>query len=299
MSALLIVLREGAEAALLIGLLFTGLRSLGRADQGRWVWGGVAGAVAVSTAAGAALYATVGPLEGRAEEIVEGVVALLAVGVLTGMVLWMAARSGSVRSRLAGQVETALSNRGGWGLAIVAFAVVVREGLETALFLIAAAGSGLSQLAGGLGGLGAAAAIGYLVYRGGRRFDVRLFFRVTGVLILLFAAGLLVKGIHEFHEAGLLPAVVDPVWALGFGDPESSLLGRVAAEVVGWTPAPSLFQVVAYWAYLIPVGIAFMRLARPRGSAPGALVAGEPEAEGARRSSPAAAESQAQRMPVS
>ena len=298
MSAFLIVLREGAEAALLIGLLFTGLRSLGRADQGRWVWGGVAGAVAASTAAGAALYATVGPLEGRAEAIVEGVVALLAVGVLTGMVLWMAARSGSVRSRLAGQVETALSNRGGWGLAIVAFAVVVREGLETALFLIAAAGSGLSQLAGGLGGLGAAAAIGYLVYRGGRRFDVRLFFRVTGVLILLFAAGLLVKGIHEFHEAGLLPAVVDPIWALGFGDPESSLPGRVAAEVFGWTPAPSLLQVVAYWAYLIPAGIAFAHLARPRQSAPRA-VASEPEGEGARRSSPAAAEGQAQRMPVS
>lgn len=173
MSAFLIALREGAEAAVFVALLFTYLRVLGRADRDRWIWGGVAAAAAVSAGVGAVLSVTLGSLEGRAEEIVEGAVALLAVAVLTWAVLWMAAHSGAMRSRLAGQVESAVRGGGGWGLALVAFVAVVREGLETVLFLIASAGSGLGQLVGGLAGLVAAAALGLLVFRGARRFSVQ------------------------------------------------------------------------------------------------------------------------------
>lgn len=261
MSAFLIALREGAEAAVLVGLLFIYLRALGRADRDRWIWGGVAAAAAVSAGVGAVLAVTVGSLEGRAEEIVEGSVTLLAVAVLTWVVLWMAAHSGATRSRLAGQVESAVRGEGSWGLALVAFAVVVREGLETALFLIASVGSGLGQLVGGLVGLVAAVALGVLVFRGARRFSVQTFFRVTGVLILLFAAGLLVKGIGEFQEANLLPALAGPVWDVSFGHPESSLIGRVATELLGWTPAPSLLQVLAYGLYVVTAGVLFVRRA--------------------------------------
>jgi high-affinity iron transporter len=84
------------------------------------------------------------------------------------------------------------------------------------------------------------------------------------VLIILFAAGLVAKGVHEFEEAGLLPALLDPVWDLGFGDPGGSVAARVASEVFGWTPSPSLLQVLAYWSYLVPVALAFRgRTRRP------------------------------------
>ncbi len=293
MAAFLIVLREAAEAALLLGILFAYLRSQGQRVQERWAWGGVAVAVLVSMAAGLALHATVGSLEGRSEEVAEGVIAFCAVAVLTWMVFWMASHSRSARSRLQAKVAGATAARSAWMVAAVAFVAVVREGLETSLFLTAAAAgsAGGTQLAGGLAGLAGAALIGYVVYRGGRRFDVRFFFRATGILIILFAAGLLAKGVHEFQEAGLLPSLLDPVWSLGFGDPQSSITGRVAAEVLGWTPSPSLLQVIAYLAYLIPVCVLFGRSMRrvvpqPRGDmaqpddlSP-AAVAGPPSSNG-------------------
>lgn len=264
MSTFLLMLREGVEAALIVAIVLTYLRSLERRGQARWVWAGVAAAVAVSAGAGAVLHATLGTLEGRREELVEGVVALSAAAVLTWVILWMAAQASSLRSRLQGDVAAAVAAGGGWALGAVGFVAVLREGLETSVFLIAAGGAvgGAGQVAGGLAGLAAAAVIGLVVYQGGRRFDLRLFFRVTGALILLFAAGLVAKGMHEFQEAGLLPALVDPAWRLGFGDPGSSPLGRVASEVFGWTPAPSLLQVVAYWAFLGPAALAFWRRSR-------------------------------------
>ncbi len=266
MSTFLVTLREGAEAALIVALVLAYLRSLGSPRRARWVWGGAAAAVVAAGAAGAVLHLTVGSLEGRAEQVVEGVVTLSAAALLTWMVFWMAARAGSLRSRLETEVAGAVSRGGGWALAAVGFIAVLREGLETALFLIAAGtGGGAAQVAGGLAGLAAAAGIGFLVYQGGRRFDLRLFFRVTGALIVLFAAGLVAKGVHEFQEAGLLPAMVEHLWDVGFGDPETSVGGRVAAEVFGWAPAPSLLQVLAYWAYLLPVGALFWRRLRPAG----------------------------------
>ena len=269
MSTFLVTLREGAEAALIIAIVLAYLRSLGRLDLARWVWAGAGAAAVAAAAVGVLLHVTIGSLEGRAEEVVEGVVALAAVGLLTWMVFWMTGHAGALRVRLEGEVASALAGRG-WALAAVGFVAVLREGLETALFLIAAgrgAGGG-AQLFGGLGGLAAAAVIGFGVYQGGRRLDLRLFFRVTGVLIILFAAGLVARGIHEFGEAGLLPALLDPAWDLGFGYPGSTVVGRVAAEVFGWTPAPSLLQVLAYWAYLLPVALAFR--ARTRRPAAGA-----------------------------
>ena len=276
MSTLLVTLREGAEAALIVAIVLAYLRSSGRQEQARWVWGGVAGAVVAAGAAGTVLHLTVGSLEGRAEELVEGFVALAAVALLTWMVFWMAARAGSLRSRLETEMAGAMGRGGGWALAALCFVAVLREGLETALFLIAAGSGtgGAAQVMGGVGGLAAAAAVGLAVYHGGRRLDLRLFFWVTGVLILLFAAGLVARGVHAFEEAGLLPALLDPVWDLGFGYPASNPAGRAAAEAFGWTPAPSLLQVLAYWAYVLPVGWAFWVRARRR---PAAQAAEAPE----------------------
>lgn len=282
MSTFLLTLREGAEAALIVAIVLAYLRSLGRLDQARWVWGGVLAAVVAATTAGGLLHMTVGSLEGRAEELAEGIVALAAAGLLTWMLIWMASRAAALRSRLEDEVAVALFGRG-WALAAVGFVAVLREGLETALFLMAAGGGagGTLQVLGGLGGLVAAAAIGFGVYQGGRRLNLRLFFRVTGMLIVLFAAGLVARGAHELEEAGLLPGLLDPAWDLGFGDPGSSVVGRVAAEVFGWTPAPSLLQVLAYWAYLVPMALAFWGRTRRRVSG-AAEVAVDAEADAAR-----------------
>jgi len=279
MSTFLVTLREGAEAALIVAVVLAYLRSLGRLDQARWVWGGAGAAAVAAAASGVVLHLTIGSLDGRAEEIVEGVVALAAVALLTWMIFWMASRTLMLRSHLEGEVTAALGT-GGWALAAVGFVAVLREGLETALLLIAAGSGagGAGQLLGGLGGLAAAAAIGSAVYGGGRRLDLRVFFRVTGVLIILFAAGLVAKGVHEFEEAGLLPALLDPVWDLGFGEPGGSVAGRVASEVFGWTPSPSLLQVLAYWAYLLPVALAFRHRTRGRVTPSAEGVAVEAEA---------------------
>ena len=278
MSTFLVTLREGVEAALIVAIVLAGLRSPERSGQTRWVWGGVAAAVVAAAGAGAVLQATVGSIEGRSEEVFEGVVALSAVIVLTWMVFFMAARAASLRSRLRAEVAEVVGGGGGWALAAVGFVAVLREGLETALFLIAAGrgDGGMAQVAEGLAGLAAAAGIGFLVYRGGRRFDLRLFFRVTGWLIIVFAAGLLAKAVHAFAEAGLLPALVDPVWDLGWGDPPAGVVGRILAETLGWTAAPSLLQVVAYWAYLLPVSLAFWRRLRPPAAATEGAVDLEP-----------------------
>ena len=268
MSTFLVMLREGAEAALIVAILLAYLRTAGAGERRKWVWAGVGAALAVSVGAGAVVFATVGGLEGRAEKVVEAIAALAAAGLLTWMIFWMTARSRDLRARLEADVDTALAGGGGAALAAVAFFAVLREGLESALFLIsttADAAGPWAHAAGGLAGVGAAVVLGALVYWGGRSIDIRLFFRVTGALILLFAAGLAGKAVHEFQEAGLLPVLLEPVWELGSGE---GAVARVAMDVFGWSPAPSLLRVLAYWAFLIPVGAAFWRRNRMPRSVP-------------------------------
>jgi high-affinity iron transporter len=117
-----------------------------------------------------------------------------------------------------------------------------------------------TQFIGGIAGLAAAVVIGYLVYRGGSRLDLRLFFRLTGFLIILFAAGLIAKGIHEFQEAGVLVVLNEHVWQLGVLDPDTTTIGRFAKTMFGWSPAPSLLMVIGYLAFLVPVTVTFARM---------------------------------------
>ena len=125
-----------------------------------------------------------------------------------------------------------------------------------------------SQLVGGLVGVAAAVAIGYLMYKGSHLIDLRKFFRVTGILIVLFAAGLVSKGVHEFQELGLIPVLVEPVWTVTILDPATSLVGQFAKSLFGWRPSPSLLTVLSYFAYLLPVGWSFlgMTAALPAGA---------------------------------
>jgi high-affinity iron transporter len=271
MAAFLVMLREGVEAALIVAILLAYLVKIARRDETRWVWGGTVAAALISVVAGFIVFNTIGALEGRAEEVTEGVVALVAVGLLTWMIFWMGRQARAIKGHLQGQVDSALAVGGAQALALIAFIAVLREGLESALFLISTTvgeeASG-GQLVGGLLGVVAAVGIGYLLYRGSKRLDLRRFFRYTGVLILLFAAGLLAKGIHEFQEASLIATLNEHLYTTTFADPDTSVVGRFLRSLFGWSPAPSLEMVVAYFAYLLPVGWAFWRMTRPAPAAP-------------------------------
>ena len=266
MAAFLLMLREGLEAAIIVAILLGYLRQLDRKADARWVWAGTTSAVLVSLAVGVALWNTVGGLEGAAEEIAEGMIAFAAVGLLTWMIFWMGRQARHLKGHLHGQVDAALAAGGATALALIAFVAVLREGVESALFLISTTtgteASG-SQLVGGVVGLAVAVGIGVLLYAGSSAVDIRAFFRLTGVLIILFAAGLVSKGVHEFQEVGLLPTMNEPVWNLGVLDPSTSTVGKFLGSLFGWTPRPSLLMAIAYTAYLIPVLVTYLRMTAP------------------------------------
>ena len=266
MSAFLVMLREGVEAAIIVAVLLGYLNRLDRRNESRWVWAGTMAAILVSIAAGLVLWNTVGGLEGTAEQLAEGIIAFVAAGLLTWMIVWMGRQARYIKTRLHSQVDTALAAGGATALAVIAFVAVLREGVEASLFLISTtvgAESSTGQLVGGLVGLAAAGAIGFLIYAGSARIDLRSFFRLTGVLIIVFAAGLVSKGVHEFQELGLLPTINEHVWSLGILDPSTDTVGRFLKSLFGWTPRPSLLMAIAYAAYLIPVLIVFLRMTAP------------------------------------
>ena len=205
MGAFVIVLREAFEASLVLGLVFAFLNRTGQRERhGATVWQGAAWAVALSIGMGALLFLTVGELTGRAEKLYEGGAMLLAAGVLTWMVFWMRKQAKTIGGQLRAQVGDAVAAGGGLALALVAFIAVGREGLETSLFLFVSVGdNGLVQtVVGGALGLVAAIALGVAFYRGSVKLDLRRFFLVTGLLVIAFAAYLLVGGLHELAEAG-------------------------------------------------------------------------------------------------
>jgi high-affinity iron transporter len=260
------MLREGVEAAIIVAILLGYLNRLDRRAEARWVWVGTIAAVFVALAVGIVLWTTVGGLEGSAEQLTEGIIAFTAAGLLTWMIFWMGRQARHMKAHLQTQVDTALAAGGATALALIAFVAVVREGIESALFLISTtvgAESSTAQFVGGLIGLAAAAAIGALIYAGSARIDLRAFFRLTGVLIILFAAGLVAKGVHELQEFGLFPTLDEHAWTAGFLDPSTSTIGDFLKALFGWTPRPSLLMVIAYTAYLVPVSILFLRMTTP------------------------------------
>ena len=264
-AALLITLREGLEAALIVGIVLSVLRRLDQAERSAPVWAGTFAAVVTSIVAGLALNALGVAFEGQGEQVFEGVAMILAAGVLTWMIFWMQRQGRSVQGELEMDVRRAVrtgSNRALFGLAFVA---VVREGIETALFLTAAAfsASPTQTLVGGAAGLAIAILVGWLVFAAGRQLDIRRFFQVTSVLLILFAAGLLAHGVHELQEARLLPTLVEHVWDVNQILDENSTLGAFLKALFGYNGNPSLIEVLSYLAYFITVGVS-MRVSGQR-----------------------------------
>jgi high-affinity iron transporter len=273
--ALLLGLREGLEAALILGLVFGSLRRSGTVGYARYAWAGAAAAVALSLAAATVMLRLGRRMEGPAEPVFEGVMMLLAAGLLTWMIFWMQRQGRLMLAQLEGEVRRALTTGQRWGLTGLAFVAVAREGLELALFLTAAALSTSEgpTAVGGLAGVALAALLGWTVYASTVRLNLRRFFDLTGALLLVFAAGLVALGVHEFNEVGWIPSLVDPLWNINGLLDESNPLGQVLKAMFGYNSHPSLSEMLAYFGFLITVtALLLRRRARPRPAAPATII---------------------------
>jgi len=257
----LLSLREGLEAALIIGILLGALRKLHRHDLNPVVWGGTLVAALISVFVALVLYSVGVSLEGPAEGAFEGITVFLAAGVLTWMIFWMQRQSRTIKSELELDVRHAISKTGVRALFMLAFLAVLREGVELALFLTASTFAVIAQqtFLGAVLGLGTAILLGWSLFTSTVRLDLRRFFQVTGALLILFAAGLVAYGVHEFNELGWIPALVEHVWDVNFLLDEQSTLGQMLKALFGYNGNPSLSEVLAYIGYFVAILVGLRR----------------------------------------
>lgn len=255
LPSFLLSLREGIEAALIIGIVIGTLQKINRTDYVKTVWVGAACAAAVSLLAAIVLNKVGTSLEGEAEEIFEGFTMLVAAGVLTWMIFWMSRQARQLRSELESGVRRAASLAGHGALFLLAFTAVVREGIELALFLTAAAMTSSAQavMTGALLGLGTAILLGWSLFTSIVRLDLRRFFQVTGVLLVLFAAGLVAHGVHEFNELGWIPPIIEHIWDINLVLDENSSFGQLLTALFGYNANPSLSEILAYIGYFVVI----------------------------------------------
>jgi high-affinity iron transporter len=252
-------LREGLEAALIVGIIAAFLRKQGQDKLLRWVFAGVGLAVLLCVAVGVALDILSRDLPQRQQEGLETVVGALAVAMVTYMVIWMRRHSRELKGALEGAAASALDaggDRAGRALVVMAFLAVLREGFETVVFLLAAfneTGSGAAPVAGAAIGIAVAVLLGWGIYRGGVSLNLSKFFRVTGLVLVLVAAGLVMTALHTAHEAGWLNAgqasTVDLSWLVRTGTVRASLL----TGILGLQPQPVVVELVGWLGYLVPV----------------------------------------------
>ncbi|MBI3359689.1 MAG: FTR1 family protein [Chloroflexi bacterium] len=256
----LITIREGLEAFLIVGILLGYLTKIDQPQFKVHIWIGTAAAIVVSILLALLFQALAIQFEGRSAELFEAAVALLAVGVLTWMVLWMQRQSRTIKGELEQKVDAALSTGQVYGLASLAFISVLREGLETALFLSAVfvVARDDNLLPGAALGLAIAASITYLIFRSAIRLNLRAFFIVTGSLLILIAAGLVGHSLMALQEIGWLPFATATAWDLGWLISNEALLGRLLHAFIGYEAAPSWLMAAGYAAYVVFFGGQFI-----------------------------------------
>jgi len=269
LASILLSLREGLEAALIIGIVLGVLVKLKRTDLNAVVWRGVGLAALLSLLAAIALNLLGMEFEGKGEEIFEGIAMLLAAGVLTWMILWMKNHGGTLKSEIEEQTNQAALGKGQKALFALAFLAVFREGIELALFLLAArlTSSPLQTVSGALLGLIGAGILGWILFTSTMRLSLRNFFGATNILLVIFAAGLVGLGVHEFNEAGVIPSVIEHVWDFNGILSDKSEVGLLLKALVGYNGNPSLTEVGAYISYLAVLVVILMTQRRKQYSA--------------------------------
>lgn len=285
-------LREGLEAALVVGILIAYLTQLGRRDVLPRLWIGIAGAIALAVGLGAFFTFGAYALTFQAQEIIGGLLSLLAVAMVTWMVFWMQTHSRTLATGLRGDVDRVIATGSLWGIVVLGFVSVAREGIETTLLLwsmVQSFGATPLSLLGAVAGILSAALLGWLIARGMLRLNLRLFFAWTAAFLIVVAAGVLAYAIHDLQEAGVVPgpyttaAPLDAEgtvavgwaafpfgWAFDVSDTLSptSPLAPLLQATVGFTARMSWLQVVAWALYLAVVGAVFLARVRRAATPP-------------------------------
>lgn len=260
----LIMLREGIEAALIVGIVASYLKQSGRGRLMPAVWVGVLLATALSLFAGAGLQLLAAEFPQKQQELFEGVVGLIAVVMLTSMVFWMRRAARSIKGELHASIDKALAHHAdgqGWALIGMVFLAVAREGLESVFFLLAVfqQSTGWEAPVGALAGIAVSVVVGWGIYSGGVRLDLRRFFRFTGLFILLVAAGLLAGVLRKLHEAGVWNQLQTVVFDMSETLPMDSPVGAVLSGLLGYQAAPVVGEVIVYLAFLVVALFFFLR----------------------------------------
>ena len=274
-SNYLIGLREGLEAALVVGILVAYLVKTGRKDKLTPLWIGVGLAIGVSLAFGAVLTYGSSTMTFEAQEAFGGIMSIIAVGFVTWMVFWMKRTARSIKGELHGKIDAALA-LGPIALAATATIAVGREGLETALFLwtnIQATGDTAAPILGAVLGLATAVVLGYLIYRQAVAINLAKFFTVTGALLIVVAAGVLAYGFHDLQEAGILPGLNNTAYDISSWYSATSWYGTLFKGIFNFSPSPTVLEVVVWFAYLVPTMFLFFRGARVPASTPAPAIA--------------------------
>jgi len=278
-TGLLTGLREGVEAALIVSIVLAYLAKTGNQRHFGRIWTGVGAAVALSIVVGIVLWVTLEGLEGAAGQIFEGVATLLAAAVVTWMLFWMRRTAANIKGVLHAGVDRALTEGSIFGLSILAFTAVIREGLETSLFLLGQAtaaseadAGATSTLVGAFIGLVIAVALGYGFYVGARVINLQTFFRWTGIALIFIAAGLLGYAVHEFVEAGVITIGTSTAFDISAILPHSGdiaetgpilIVGQLLRALFGYSSTPEWAALIAWLSYLVVVLYLYTRPVRP------------------------------------
>ena len=261
----LIGLREGLEATLVVSILVAYLVKTGNRSRLGSVWTGIGVAVALSLAFGALLTFTSNHLSFEAQERFGGLMSIAAVGFVTWMIFWMRRTARFLKAELHGKLDAALT-MGALALALTSFIAVAREGLETSMFLWAAAqasGSGVTPIVGATLGIATAVVLGWLLYRRAVTINLAKFFTWTGAGLIVVAAGVFAYGVHDLQEAGDLPGLGSLAFDVTGAVPPDSWYGALLKGVFNFSPATTWLEAAAWLLYLVPVMVLFFRPARP------------------------------------
>jgi high-affinity iron transporter len=270
-SGLVTGLREGVEAALIVAIILAYLNKTGNRRHFGKIWLGTGIALATSVVAGIALFVTIGTFEGTGQQLFEGTVLVLAAAVVTWMLFWMRRQSRYVKGALQARVDRVLTEGGLWSLAVLAFTAVIREGVETSLFLTTqaqratadGAAGAASVLVGALIGLGVAVGFGFVFYQGTRRINLATFFRWTGIALIFIAGGLLANAVHEFVQVGLIGVGTQIAYDVSAVIPDDRGIGLFLRALFGYSAAPEWITLGVHVGYVALVLALYLRPLRP------------------------------------
>jgi high-affinity iron transporter len=253
-----ITLREGVEASLIVGIIAAFLVKEGRSDALRQMWIGVGIAIVLCTAVGVGLDVVGEELPQREQEALETVVGVIAVAMISYMIIWMTRHSRGIKADLEGGAASALATGSAMALVAMCFLAVLREGFETSVFLLAAFQDATNTTAAGSGavlGLVGAVVVGFGLYRGGVHINLSRFFRITGLVLVFVAAGLLATAAHTAHEAGWVNSFQGQALDLSWLVQPGTISGSLLTGMLGLQPPPTVIEATVYLAYAIPMAL--------------------------------------------